>query len=191
MKFLTLFGAPRCLTLLMVSVLVLSTGCDSENSDESPGERELITRVDINLNRTDVAGTVTANAISANGLASGSSVVTTVLLLQVGASYTGTIELTGAAGEDITEEVFQERTEHQFFYTVLPTNLAQDISITTTDTDSNGLPVGLEFKIDVTGEALGTGSIRIVLGHYDETAKDGTTPAATADLEFEIPMKIN
>jgi hypothetical protein len=191
-QMMTLFRSPigMLLIVLMTNSIMLS-GCDSSKTDDSPGDPELITKAELLLTRTDQSGSTSANALSANGLASGGNVVTTTLNLQVGATYRGRLELTGASNEDLREEIFQERNEHQVFYSVLPSSLALDVTITTLDSDANELPVGLDFDLVVSGEAIGTGSISIDLSHYNEQAKDGTTRATNKDLNFQIPIKIN
>ena len=69
--------------------------------------------------------------------------------------------------------------------------LASRITVTITDTDGNNLPVGLEYTVAVSAGAAATGSINVVLGHYDDSPKDGTTRSDESDIDIDIPITIN
>ncbi len=61
-------------------------------------------------------------------------------------TYSGSIELLNEAetpAEDITEEVTEEKEEHQFFFTVG----GSITEVIYTDEDDNGDPVGLSFAL--------------------------------------------
>lgn len=180
-------------TIVAIAALALIiAACDSTKPDEEgPGEEELITRVVLTLVGTGGASDVTATATSDSGVGSGVGLQVETLALEAGATYTATIELfNDEEGEDITEEVDEERDEHQFFYTVSG-GLAGLVAFDITDTDSNNLPVGLEFTVTVDAGAAGDGSVRIQLGHYDDAPKDGVTVSDETDLDFEMPISVN
>ena len=180
------FRFPLLFALLFAVVLV---SCDStEPDDEGPGEEELITRVVVTL--TQGGNTITATANDGSGIGNGSLTVET-LELAAGTTYTGRIELfNDQENEDITEEVDDERDEHQFFYTVQG-GIASAVNFAITDEDSNGLPVGLTFTVTVNDGASGSGNVRIQIGHYDDAPKDGTTLSDETDIDFELPISVN
>jgi hypothetical protein len=171
-------------------LLPLATGCDSEEPEgEGPGEEELITRVLLTLTRTDgPVGTATAEASSPSGIGGGTGLTVGTLRLVAGATYSGTVQLFNGT-EAVTAEVEDEADEHQFFYTASGA-LAGKVTFTPTDRDSNNFPVGLAFTVAVAGDALGTGTVHIQLGHYDEQRKDGTTVSSETDLDFEMPLEV-
>lgn len=177
-------------SIVFLAFLLLMTGCDSEEpGGEGPGEEELITRVLLVLTRTDgTAGTVTAEANSASGIGGGTGLNVGTLRLTAGATYSGTVQLFNGT-EELSAEIEQEADEHQFFYTVSG-GLAGKVTFTPTDRDRNNLPVGLTFTVAVTADALGTGTVRIQLGHYDDQRKDGTTVSSETDLDFEMPLQV-
>lgn len=185
-----IFRFARRSSIVVGAVLMMTlVGCDGNDEPAVPGEPELITKLVVDLNRTDAAGSASANAISAEGLANSVSVISTTMNLTIGASYTGVVTLTASDNSSATMEITDEMDYHQFFYDVLPSGLANDVSIEITDEDANGLPLGLRFNLTVTGEAAGAGWIHIRLGHYGTVTKDGTTPADDFDVDFALPIK--
>ena len=163
--------------------------CDStEPDDEGAGEEELITRVVLTL---EAAGeTVTATADDPDG--DGVDIQVETLTLTPGTVYDGTIEvfndLAEEAEQNITAEIEAEDDEHRFFYTV--TGLEDDITVAVTDTDENGLPVGLDFQVTVAGDASGSGTLNVVLSHYDEQPKNGIDRSDETDIDVTFPVEI-
>jgi hypothetical protein len=89
--------------------------------------------------------------------------------------------------DTISSEVAEEAEEHQFFYTVSSANL----TVTPTDEDANGVPVGLEATFD-TG-AASTGNLTIVLKHQPElkpTTGDGDSSLGETDVEVTFSVNI-
>ena len=86
-------------------------------------------------------------------------------------------------------EVEEEADEHQFFYTP-SAGIADRISVAIDDTDSNGLPLGLEFTVTVTDGAAATGTMQVVLSHYDEGPKDGVNMSDESDVDVAFPIEI-
>jgi len=161
--------------------------CDSTEPDpEGPGEEELITRVVVTL--TAGGQTVTATADDPDG--DGANLQIDSITLAAGTTYTGTVELfDDINGEDITEEVEEEADEHQFFYTV-GGGIAGRVSVAVTDQDGNGLPVGLRFTVTVTDGGAASGTLNIVLSHFDEEPKNGTDRSDETDVDVTFPVNI-
>ena len=176
-------------TFLLLMAVILSpvlSGCDSsEPDDDHAGEEELITRVILTLDSS--GGTVVASAEDPDGDGSGFQI--TPIALSAGVTYEGTVELLDDPNdEDITAEVLAEADEHQFFYT-LSSSLSNVASLEITDQDGNGLPLGLAFTIESTGP--GTGTLNVVLSHYDDQPKNGTDRSDETDLNVTFPVTFN
>lgn len=167
----------------------IQTGCDSATPGTPPNEEELITTVRLVLagnDGTDLDVVVFRDLDGAGGAAP----VRNGLILDAGVTYTGRIGFTDEAnGEDITAEVGAEDEAHQVFYTPLG-DLANWLTVTPTDTDENNLPVGLLFQIAVAPGVSGNGQLNVVLSHFDEFPKDGTTRSNETDVDITIDVEI-
>jgi len=81
--------------------------------------------------------------------------------------------------------------EHQFFYTVGGDVAVQEaVTITITDQDENSLPVGLMFTVAVADVGLGTGTLNVVLSHYDDAPKNGTDRSDETDIDVTFPLTV-
>ena len=173
------------------SLLALTfTACDStEPDDDGAGEEELITRVVLTLQGG--GATVTATADDPDG--DGAGIQTETLTLQPGITYTGTLGLfndtaTEPAEQDIGAEVREEADEHQVFYTL--NGFGQTVTLNISDQDRNGLPVGLNFVMQVDEDAAGSGTLNVVLSHYDEMPKNGTDRSDETDVDVTFPVAV-
>jgi len=180
----------RPLTFLFVSAL-LFVACDSTDPGETgAGEEEVISNVTITLTNPADNSTVTAEAVFDEA---GVEQSVETIALTPGVTYDGVITLRNRfEGEDITEEVDDERDEHQFFY-VAQGGVSNALTVTITDTDSNGFPVGLALTIEAAGGASGSGDLRVVLGHYDERPKEANETIDTipeTDIDFTYPVTV-
>ena len=177
--------------LLFVLVLGFAvSACDSDDPDEDgPGEEELITRVTVTLTPAGGGSAITVSANDPDG--DGTNFQIDDLTLSANTTYTGSIEVSDEInGEDITEEIEEEADEHQFFF--FPGGgVANLLTVTATDLDGNGLPVGLAFSLVVGDGASSSGTLRVVLSHYDEGPKDGVTQSDESDFDISFPVDIN
>lgn len=179
----------KLLALLFVSSLtVLSCSSDDDNTNGGgENEEELITTVIYtltnNANNADVV-TLTFTDLDGEGGADGTYDVSGPFT--AGATYTGAIQLLNATenpAENITEEVEEEGNEHEFFYS----NTA-GLTITKTDNDSNGNPVGIETTV-ATGTAA-TGSITVILKHEPTKPNDNTAAGAGGSTDVEVTFSV-
>ncbi len=171
---------------LPVAVLMLSA-CDSvEPTYTGPGEEELITRVTLRLESDGQVYTATASDPDGDG----AGFEIEELVLPVDAVLEGTIDVADDVnGEVISDEVAEEAEEHQFFY--LPEGgVVGRIEVEATDTDANGLPVGLHYTVRVSAGAAGTGVLRVILSHYDDEPKDGVNRSGETDIDLAFPVRI-
>jgi len=176
---------------LVLSLAILSfTACEKEEPGVNNGE-ELITTLNYELTATDNSETVTLTFKDLDG-DGGNEPVITGGTLSANKTYNGAIELLNESEspvEDITEEVKEEDDEHQFF---LSSDLS-DISISYTDTDDNGNPVGLTTQ--VTTGAVSSGTMTIILRHQPDKSATGVSTGdisnAGGETDIEVTFPIN
>lgn len=176
--------------ILFLGLIMISCTDNPASNIDGPGEEELITQVTLTL--VDGNSSETTVSWQDQDGPGGNDPVVGTLQLQAGTTYTGTIELldtTKDPVEDITQEVREEDDEHQFFYTV-GDSISDRLDIEVTDTDENGLPVGLEYSVTVSAGDAASGSLNVVLSHYDDAPKDGTTRSDETDIDIDIPVEI-
>ena len=180
----------KLIALLVIPVL-FSTSCS--NDDAPVNEEEVITTVTTTL----VGGgqTITLTSRDLDGDGPNAPVVTVSGNLVAGTTYTGSTtflnELESPA-EDITVEVEEEGADHQVFY-----QLSSSIgTVTYTDTDANGRPIGLNFTL-VAGASGTTGTLTVTLRHLPNKNAVGvaegdiTNAAGNTDAEVYFPLTIN
>ena len=184
----TLKNTHRFLFLFLAALVVV--GCDSSEPDEDgAGELELITTVTVTLTPEGGGQSVTAIANDPEGDGVGFSIAE--LNLVANTTYTGTITfMDDINGEDITEEIEEEDDAHQIWFTP-GGDAANRLAVTINDMDENGLPVGLNFTVDVSTGAAATGTLNIVMSHYDEQPKDGVTRSDETDVDLDFPVNIS
>ena len=176
------------LFLLLAAIVVV--GCDSSEPDDEPGagELELITTVTVTLTPQGGGQSVTAVANDPDGDGEGFTIGDVDLVANT--TYTGTIAFRDDINdEDITEEIKEEDDAHQIWYTP-GGSAASRLAVTINDEDDNGLPVGLDFTLDVSMGAAVTGTLNIVMSHYDEQPKDGVTRSDETDVDLTFPVNI-
>lgn len=166
-----------------VSLIAALAAC-GESTTEPGGEQEVISRVTLTLTQAGTSTTVTSyiDDPDGNGPQSPSAQVGPLRLVP-GATYSGTIKFENrlvSPAEDITKEVQEEANEHRVFYTVTGSGL----TVTTTDLDPQGRPLGLKFNT-VAG-ASGTGTLRVVLCHYDDSPKNTSATSCTGDTDIDL-----
>lgn len=169
------------------ATLLFLPACDSTEPDATEsGEQELITRVSLHL--TGPGGTISASATDPDGDGLGFQV--DPLTLAAGVSYAGSIQVLDEVNDaDVTDEIREEAEAHQFFFTPGGTD-ASRLSVTVTDRDANRLPLGLEFTLSVSQGPAATASLNVVLSHFDDGTKNGTTRSADTDIDVTFPITI-
>jgi len=182
--------------LLAVSTLFLVAGC--EDDPAAPGdenEQELITRVTITLTPVGGGATQSATINDPDGMGPlPPSAPSAVLQVAPGTTYNGTVRVFDASNpndiEDLTPEVEEEAEEHRFFYTLSGVN-GVTIPTSSLDTDANGAPLGLTFQVVASPGASGTGLLRVLLSHYDDSPKgDGSVPSNETDVDVSFQIRV-
>lgn len=172
-----------------VFLLSLAAAC-GESSTAPGGEQEFITRVTLTLTPAGGGAAVVAYINDPDGAGplppesqSGA------LALSGSASYTGTVKFENRLEnppEDITSEVAAESNEHRVLYTVT----GADLTIATTDVDSNGRPLGITFSA-TTGATAGNGAVRVVLCHYGDITKPAVATSCTGDTDIDTSFSFS
>lgn len=179
------------LIALLVIPVIFSTSCS--NDDAPVNEEEVITTVTTTL----VGGgqTITLTSRDLDGDGPNAPVVTVSGNLTAGTTYTGSTtflnELESPA-EDITVEVEEEGADHQVFYQ-LPSTIG---TVTYTDTDTNGKPIGLNFTL-VAGTSGSTGTLTVTLRHLPNKTASGvsggdiTNAGGNTDAAVNFSVAVN
>ena len=179
------------LIALLVIPVIFSTSCS--NDDAPVNEEEVITTVTTTL----VGGgqTITLTSRDLDGDGPNAPVITVSGNLTAGTTYTGSTtflnELENPA-EDITVEVEEEGADHQVFYQ-LPSSIG---TVTYTDTDANGRPIGLNFTL-VAGTSGSTGTLTVTLRHLPNKTASGvsggdiTNAGGNTDAAVSFSVAVN
>ena len=188
MKITNTIKITKLLAILFISVFTF-TACsdddDDDNDHDHDSEEELITTVKYTL--TNGSDVVTLKFSDPDGDGAIEPVYEVSGDLTANSTYTGMIELlneTESPAEDITEEVKEEADEHEFFYT----SDVSGLSITKTDTDDNGNPLGVETSLTTVG--AGSGTLTIVLKHEPKKPNDGSSSSAGGSTDVEITFDV-
>lgn len=182
----------KLIALLAIPVL-FSTSCS--NDDAPVNEEEVITTVRVAL----VGGgqTIVLESRDLDGDGPNAPVLTPIGggVLVAGTTYTGSTtflnELEDPA-EDITVEVEEEGADHQVFYQ-LPSSIG---TVTYTDTDANGRPIGLNFTL-VAGTSGSTGTLTVTLRHLPNKTASGvssgdiTNAGGNTDAAVSFSVAVN
>lgn len=187
MRFTTLF------TALSLGALSLVAACDDEGHSHNEGE--VITTVVLTFTPAGGGTAVTATFNDPDGDGGAAPTVDPINLAR-GVTYNTSVRFENrleTPAEDITLEVADESDEHQVFYTGTAVNgpaSAQTGAALThayTDTDVNGLPIGLASTF-ATANAAGAGTLVVTLRHMppanDTAVKTATTAATVRDSGF-------
>ena len=149
------------------------------------GEQEIISRVTLTFTPSGGGAPIVAYIDDPDGAGpTAPSAQVGALGFVAGTSYTGTVLFENrleSPPENITEEVEAESNEHRVFYTVT----GAGISVSTTDVDGEGRPLGVRFTADA-APAAGTGTIRVVLCHYGDSPKPTAASSCTTDTDIDV-----
>lgn len=181
------------ISLLLMSILTLSLqSCKDEPKDPIiPNEEELITTLILTLTPQNGGSDILFSFVDLDGKG-GDDPIYTEGVLAPNTAYSGTIQLLNELEnpvEDITIEVEEEGIDHQFFYLTT----VNGMTISYTDVDDNGNPIGIETMVETLD--VGQGTLRITLKHEpDKTASgvsDGDMTNAGGESDIEVTFNVN
>lgn len=181
MKFLKYF--------LLLSLITFSA-CEKE--DPTPPETpEVITTLTYTLSPTGGGEAVVFSFQDLDGDGGDEPIISNGTLA-ANQSYTGVISLLNEQAdptENITEEISEEDLDHQLFYESSLSN----VTISYTDEDSEGNPLGLSTNLS-TSDA-GSGTLKITLKHEPEKSEEGVSNGditnAGGETDIEVSFDIN
>ncbi len=190
----TLIISRRGLALAAIALAAATfNGCSEDNPIDPPNDVEHPepTRMALILvNSADATDSVQATWQDADGIGGNAPSRIDTLRLKQGITYNGVLRLyNDQEGVEVTPFIKEEGDQHQFFYTP-SAPIAGRVIVTTTDKDSKNLPVGLAYTVTVGAGESASGAINVVLGHYDDAPKDGTTRSPESDIDVDIPVLI-
>ena len=181
--------------LSAISLALLAfTSCSNDDS-QPVNEEEVITTVTITLTPVGGGNSVVLTSRDLDGGGPNAPVITSTGSVTALTAYNGTVllqnELVNPA-KNITDEVLEEGTEHQFFY-------SKGGGLTGTfayaDQDDNGNPIGIEFHFNASATAQ-SGNINVVLRHNpNKTALnvaggDITHAGGVTDVMVSFPVTV-
>jgi hypothetical protein len=180
------------LTLFVTASLL--TACKRDEEPEPDHDHELITTVTLTLvnaaDATDVE-TVTWRDLDGEG---GAAPIIGELELKENTTYLGTIRVLNEEEhgdhfdvEDLTEEIREEANDHEFFYTP---SAGLNLTVTKTDRDSQGRPLGLEATFVTGAESHGTLRVRL-MHQVGIKPTPGNPNVGETDIDILFPAHIH
>ncbi|WP_298880273.1 type 1 periplasmic binding fold superfamily protein [uncultured Polaribacter sp.] len=187
MKNIKSISTIKLLTVLFISTFAF-TACSNDDDHDEDHEhgKELITTVTYTLTNGSDIVTLTYQDLDGEGGNVGTYNVSGPLTAST--TYTGVLKLeneTEDPAENITEEIEEEGDEHEFFFASSVTGL----TITKTDVDADGNPLGIETSL--TTSAASSGTLTIVLKHEPTKPNDGTVDGSGGSAEVDITFNIS
>lgn len=178
------------LIILLSIVLTIFSCKKKEESPVEDNETELITTVRLRFSEGGTVRTFTFRDLDGAG---GNAPVIDNISLVNGRTYTLELEVLDESNpskiSNITEEIFEEGDEHQFFFTgVAASNL---LTFAYSDKDKNNRPIGL--KNSVIARATGNGQLLVTLRHKPNKAgaNVGSGQIANAGGETDVEVTFN
>lgn len=168
--------------LLFLSAAIISlSGCDKHEHSQS---QELITTLKLTFAQPgQTAKTFVFKDLDGVG---GTAPTIDAVALAPNSTYTLAVEVLNESAspvEDITEEVQAEKDDHLFVYKVAG---GANLTVTATDTDSKGKPVGLAAT--VTTGAASSGTLTVSLKHQPD--KSAADPSQTGETDVEATFNV-
>lgn len=183
--------AIKFLSMLAIAALTFNSCSNDDDAPDPVNEEEVITTVIVTL-APQSGNTVTLTSRDLDGDGPNAPVVTVSGTLNTSTFYTGSVQFLNELenpAEDITEEVAEEDDEHQVFYSVT----GGVGTITYTDSDANGNPVGLSFTL-ATGANPVNGVLSVTLRHEPNKdaagVSDGDITNAGGETDVEVSFNV-
>ena len=167
--------------------------CTNDTSNPV-NEEEVITTVSLTLTGGGQEVTLTSRDLDGDG--ADLPLIEVSGVLKTNTVYEGTVSIlneTVSPSIDLTSEVREEGVDHQLFFQTPNTTLG---TFTYNDTDTNGEPIGLEFKLE-TGVTPTSGTIFVTLKHLPNKSAAGvslgdiTNAGGATDADVSFPVNIS
>lgn len=172
-----------------IAFVAILNGCKEKIATvDPPAEEEVITTVTLSLTQVGTSAVTVFVWEDIDGVGGNPPNRIDTFRVLKDVQYTGVVKIENRAKtppEDYTAEIRGLATQHQFFFATADEILAIDA----TDTDSNGLPLGLTFS--ALGKQYGTSHLQVSLSHYESpSSKDGNTPGDETDISVTFPLRV-
>lgn len=164
-----------------LSVLFM-VSCKKETTEENA--EELITTLKVTLTEQGSGAVSVFQFKDPDGDAGNPPTVFDEITLKPNTEYRCIVEVLNESvspAESLNTEISAEAIDHQFYF--IPSNV--NITVSSLDTDANGLPLGLS-SIWTTG-AASTGKIQIILKHKPGSKANGD-PLTKGETDIELPL---
>jgi hypothetical protein len=174
--------------LCAIGVLTLSSCSNDDPAPEPINEEEIITTFTATLIPQGGGTTITLQTRDLDGDGPNPPVVEVSGDFLPATVYDGTIVLlneTETPAENITDEVEEEDTAHQFFYTV---GGGLDVSAEYANFDSNNNPLGTAFTL--TTGATSSGTLAFTLRHEPTKPNTGLSDAG-GETDLAVTFNVN
>jgi hypothetical protein len=175
--------------LMVLMAMAIVTGCKKDEPNPVEDNENLTT---VRLKFTEGGTTSTFTFKDLDG-AGGNAPIIDKISLKPNTNYTLAVEILDESktpAGNITNDIFDERDQHIFQYVATPATV---LSVTSTDKDTRGFPVGLTATARTVG--AGTGKLKVVLHHQPpvngKAIKDGTFGVGSVDFDgtFDVDVK--
>lgn len=192
---------------LYLTAIVLASFAFSSCSSEDPvpeNDGELITDVTLTFQEIDLSGNPVGEsfdftASDTEGIEIGANPEVETIMLGKGKTYQMSIDVfNSVAGEDITEEIFEESDEHQFYF--LGTAFTGSPILTYEYDDEGGVILGLKGVVTVQeSPGVNNAAIQILLRHaLDKNYPGADNPnfenyaeaGGESDLDITFPVVV-
>jgi hypothetical protein len=172
--------------VFMFLMIAGSISCQKASDPNDENEHEAINKVSLSM----TGGGATATFVMEDPDGDGGNPPTRIdtIRLKAGQTYTTAVSfknLSGGVERDLTSGIASQGKAHEVFF--LPAGV--NLTITKTDKDANGYPLGLNSSWVV--GAVGTGSVLIKLMH--KSGIKGANDAPTlghSDVQIQVPVRI-
>jgi hypothetical protein len=195
----------KVLTQLLLAAVVFVTGalvsCSEDDPASPPADgnpQELITTFLLSLADTNGVAVNTGATFRDLDGPGGADPTIDTLNVMAGAVYHATIVLLDESKtppDSISNEVAEENLAHRFWFTV-GGGAAGRVVVTNADEDEGNppLPIGLETHISISSGGTASGTLQVVLKHYEQESEkradsDGTLGESDIDVTFPVEIE--
>jgi hypothetical protein len=175
--------------IIILSILYLAAGfsaCKKASDPNDENEHEAINKITLTFSGAGATATFTIEDPDGDGGNPPTRIDT--IRLKAGQTYTSAIafkNLSGGTERDLTAGIAAQGKAHEVFY--LPTGVT--LTITKTDKDANGYPLGLNSTWAV--GTVGSGSILLKLMHKSGIKGPNDAPTlGHSDIQIQVPVRI-
>jgi len=177
--------------ICLLAVIGLSA-CKDDNEPEFEKDEELITTMEVIMEPS--GGITDARFFFSDPDGPGGDepiFISDTLFRNTTYSFSiGLFDESGSETDTITDEIFDEGTEHQFFYLFDP---PLGISKSYLDVDENNMPIGLRGQLTIP-DTSGVTEMTFILRHqpekFERNVSDGDITNAEGDSDIEVSWEV-